>query len=79
MKSPLDIIVNGASQDDVIFLLCLLQVAQWTNPIWVREVIINIDLESMRAQFELTKGNPEGVHVVLAYACRLDNKSICQL
>lgn len=68
--------VNGASKDEVLLRFCLVQVAQLTNPIRAREVVISFNSKSMQANSELTKGDLEAVHPVLVHTHGPDNKAI---
>jgi hypothetical protein len=53
MKSPLDLIINGAMKDEVFLDLDLLKMTKMTEPVWSIGLMVCLYPKSMRAHYEL--------------------------
>lgn len=54
MKPPLDLVVDGTMEDEVLLHLDLMKMAQLADPIKSSELVVHLYLKSMQAHYELT-------------------------
>jgi hypothetical protein len=53
MKSPPDLIINGATKDEVLLNLDLLKMTKLTEHVWSIDLMVCLYPKSMRAHSEL--------------------------
>ena len=56
MELPLDLIVNSAMENEVLFSIKLLKMVHLADPIRLVNLVICLRLKSMRAHLELAQG-----------------------
>jgi len=61
VKSPLDLIIYGMSENEVLFNLNLLERTKLTYPIYLKDVVIRFNMLQGRENPRLIKGNPEAM------------------
>lgn len=79
MKSLTDLIINGATKDEVLLNLNLLKMPQPAYPIWSINLVVNLNPQSMRANFELSHEDLKGMHQMANHVLGPNNESIPHL
>ncbi|KAH9313333.1 hypothetical protein KI387_028368 [Taxus chinensis] len=79
VESPFDLVVDGASEDEVLFRFNLLEGAKLTNLLEMVNLMITLNAEPMRANLKLAQGHAKGMHPMLGNILGPRNKTIIDL